>query len=49
MLEDLAPDREVWVTIFREKDPKGTAPKALYRRFGFVEAELVEELGYPGQ
>ena len=32
-----------------EEDSKGTAPRALYRKFGFVEGELIEEFGYPNQ
>jgi ribosomal protein S18 acetylase RimI-like enzyme len=40
---------EIWVTTFREDDPKGDAPRALYKKMGFVEDELVMEFGYPNQ
>lgn len=36
-------DTDISVTTFRENDPKGIAPRPLYRKFGFVEDELVEE------
>ena len=41
--------RDITVSTFREGDEKGTAPRALYRKFGFIEAELTEEFGYPNQ
>ena len=41
--------RDISVSTFREEDPKGVAPRALYRKFGFVEDELIEEFGYPNQ
>ena len=41
--------REITVTTFRENDAKGTAPRRLYKKYGFVEGELVEEFGYPSQ
>ena len=40
---------EIRVDTFREGDPMGEAPRALYRRFGFVEGELLEDFGYPVQ
>lgn len=40
---------EIWVTTYREGDPKGDAPRALYKKLGFVEDELVMEFGYPSQ
>ena len=49
MLDDLDPGRDVWVTTFREDDPKGTAPRALYQKFGFIAGDLVEEFGTPCQ
>lgn len=49
MLTKLDADRDVVVTTFREGDEKGIAPRALYKKFGFVEDELVEEFGYPNQ
>ena len=48
-LSELDRTREITVTTFREEDTKGTAPRALYKKFGFVEGELVEEFGYPNQ
>jgi GNAT superfamily N-acetyltransferase len=49
MLGFFRPEDDIIVTTFREEDPKGTAPRALYRKFGFVEGELCEEFGYPHQ
>jgi ribosomal protein S18 acetylase RimI-like enzyme len=49
MMKDLDPERDVWVTTFRENDPMGVAPRALYQKLGFVADELVEEFGYPNQ
>lgn len=43
------PDGDISVTTFREGDPKGRAPRALYRRFGFAPEELTTEFGYPVQ
>lgn len=34
---------------FRENDVKGTAPRKLYKKYGFEEGELIEEFGYPNQ
>lgn len=48
-LEELDESREITVSTFRENDEKGIAPRALYRKFGFQEAELTEEFGYPNQ
>ena len=48
-LSELDRSRDITVSTFREEDEKGTAPRALYRKFGFVEAELTEEFGYPNQ
>ena len=48
-LSRLDRSRPVTVTTFREGDEKGTAPRALYKRFGFTEGELCIELGYPCQ
>jgi len=41
--------RNITVTTFCEGDPRGAAPRALYRKFGFVEGELVVEFGCPSQ
>lgn len=43
------PTRDVTVTTFREGDPKGDAPRALYMRHGFTPAELMMENNYPCQ
>lgn len=48
-LEQLDRTKAITVSTFREEDSKGTAPRALYRKFGFVEGELIEEFGYPNQ
>ena len=48
-LRELDRSRDITVSTFREGDEKGTAPRALYRKFGFREGELTEEFGYPNQ
>lgn len=48
-LEQLDRAKEITVSTFREEDEKGVAPRALYKKFGFVEDELIEEFGYPNQ
>lgn len=48
-LENLDRTKENSVSTFREDDEKGTAPRALYKKFGFIEGELMEEFGYPNQ
>lgn len=49
VLEQLDRTKDISVSTFREEDEKGTAPRALYKKFGFVEDELIEEFGYPNQ
>jgi ribosomal protein S18 acetylase RimI-like enzyme len=49
MLENLDRSRDVVVTTFREEDEKGTAPRALYKKLGFQEAELRFDHDYPEQ
>lgn len=49
MLTIADPARDMTVTTFREGDPKGHAPRAFYRKQGFLPAELVVENGYPCQ
>lgn len=49
MLEVLPADQDVFVTTYREDDPLGEAPRALYKRLGFEEAGLVTRYGYPCQ
>ncbi|WP_102400304.1 GNAT family N-acetyltransferase [Haloimpatiens massiliensis] len=41
--------KDITVSTFRENDEKGIAPRALYKKLGFVEDELIEEFGYPNQ
>ena len=48
-LEELDKSRDVTVLTFREDDEKGIAPRALYKKFGFTEAWLTVEFGYPNQ
>ncbi len=48
-LEQLDRTKDITVSTFREEDEKGTAPRALYKKFGFTEGELIEEFGYPNQ
>ena len=49
MLVLLQPDSDITVTTFRECDEKGIAPRKLYKKLGFEEAELLMEFGYPVQ
>lgn len=46
---ELDRSKNISVSTFRENDEKGAAPRALYKKFGFKEAELIEEFGYPNQ
>ncbi|MBQ7874883.1 MAG: GNAT family N-acetyltransferase [Oscillospiraceae bacterium] len=48
-LENLDRTKDITVSTFREEDEKGIAPRALYKKFGFSEDELIEEFGYPNQ
>lgn len=48
-LGQLDRSQDITVSTFRADDPKGAAPRALYKKFGFAEAELIEEFGYPNQ
>ena len=48
-LEEMDRSRDITVSTFREEDEKGIAPRALYRKYGFCEAELTVEFGYPNQ
>lgn len=48
-LEKLDRTHSITVSTFRAEDEKGTAPRALYKKYGFIEDELIEELGYPNQ
>ena len=48
-LERLDRARDITVTTFRDDDPRGAAPRALYKKFGFVEGDFVIEFGCPSQ
>lgn len=48
-LEKLDMTRDITVTTFREDDPRAAAPRALYKKFGFAEDELIVEFGCPSQ
>lgn len=48
-LVELDRTKDISVSTFRESDEKGIAPRALYKKYGFVEDELIEEFGYPNQ
>lgn len=41
--------RPVTVSTFREEDKNGAAPRALYKKYGFIPGELTLEFGYPNQ
>lgn len=49
MISMFPKDIDISVTTFREEDIKGIAPRALYKKYGFVEGELVFEFNYPNQ
>lgn len=42
-------DMNIWVSTFRKDDRLGDTPRALYKKFGFIEDELMMEYGYPNQ
>lgn len=48
-LSNLDRTKNITVSTFREGDTKGIAPRALYKKFGFIEGELIEEFGYLSQ
>ena len=48
-LEKLDRTQPITVSTFREEDDKGTAPRALYKKYGFIPDALIEEFGYPNQ
>jgi hypothetical protein len=49
MLDRFNAGDEIVVSTFREDDPKGKAPRALYKKLGFNEKELCIECNYPNQ
>ncbi len=48
-LTNLDRTREITVSTFREGDEKAPAPRAFYKKYGFVEGALTMEMGYPNQ
>lgn len=48
-LRNLDKTKEISVSTFRADDEKGLAPRALYEKYGFIEDELTEVMGYPNQ
>ncbi len=48
-IKNLDRKKSITVSTFREEDTRGIAPRALYKKFGFIEGELIEEFGYPNQ
>lgn len=48
-LANLDRTKGISVSTFRADDEKGSAPRALYEKYGFVEDALVEEMDYPNQ
>ena len=48
-LRNLDRTKEISVSTFRADDEKGTAPRTLYEKYGFVEEALIEEMNYPNQ
>ena len=48
-LLNLDQSKEISVSTFRAEDEKGTAPRALYEKYGFVPEALIREFGYPNQ
>lgn len=48
-LDRLDRTRDITVTTFRANDPRAAAPRALYKKFGFAEDELIVEFGCPSQ
>ena len=48
-LSQLDRARDITVSTFREGDPWGDAPRALYKKYGFIEGELTVEFDYPNQ
>ena len=48
-IAELDSSRDITVTTFRDNDEKGIAPRALYKKFCFVEEKLMIENDYPVQ
>lgn len=48
-LEKLDRTQSITVSTFRAEDEKGIVPRTLYKKYGFIADEPVEEFGYPNQ
>lgn len=48
-LRNLDRTKEISVSTFRADDEKGKAPRALYKKYGFIADALIEEFDYPNQ
>ncbi len=48
-LGELNREKDITVSTFRADDEKGIAPRALYKKFGFVEGDLTNKFDYPNQ
>ena len=48
-IKNLDSTRDIVVSTFCEGDPKGVAPRALYKKFGFIEGQFIDAHGYPNQ
>lgn len=48
-LGNLDRSKDITVSTFRHEDEKGSAPRALYKKFSFAEDDLTEDLGYSTQ
>ena len=46
---ELTHSTQISVTTFREGDKADTGYREIWKRLGFVEAELLVEFGYPTQ
>ena len=49
MLTQMDVGKDITVTTYRESDANGIAARAFYKRLGFSEGKLTEELGSPVQ
>jgi ribosomal protein S18 acetylase RimI-like enzyme len=49
MIKQFPKGKDVSVTTYRENDKKGIASRNLYKKYGFVESELLVEYDYPLQ
>lgn len=49
LMEELLPGRNISITTYREYDKADTGYRSEIKQFGFAEAELLVEFGYPTQ